>query len=172
MAELLFGTGPQMWPPVPSPGFGHLPSFPANRAAMMFQGPTSDAAPTPMNPGIAPFDFAAGITPHALLATVALRRGQPNGPANDQDVEDFIYDALDLLPGGNDIEVRCDTGRVTLTGAVPHKRVKRDAGEIAWTIPSANDVQNNITIATRRRSRNQVRDTETGSTSASGRKPA
>jgi BON domain-containing protein len=161
MAELLFGTAPQVWP-----------SFPANRPAMIFQGATSDAPPTPLNPGMAPFEFATGITPQALLSTVALRRGQPTGPANDQDVEDFIYDALDLLPGGNDIEVRCDSGRVTLTGSVPHKRVKRDAGEIAWAIPSVNDVQNNITIATRRRSRSQVRDAETGSPSASGRKPA
>jgi BON domain-containing protein len=171
MAELLFGTGPQIWPSVPAPGLGHLPSFPANRAAMIFQGTPSDAPQTPMNPGIAPFDFAAGITPQALLANVALRRGQPTGPANDQDVEDFIYDALDLLPGANDIEVRCDSGRVMLTGSVPHKRAKRDAGEIAWAIPSANDVQNNITIATRRRSRTQVRESEPSSASAS-RKPA
>jgi hypothetical protein len=172
MAELLFGTGPQIWPSVPVPGLAHLPSFPANRAAMIFQGATSDAPPTTTNPGIAPFDFTAGITPQALLATVALRRGQPTGPANDQDVEDFIYDALDLLPGANDIEVRCDSGRVMLTGSVPHKRVKRDAGEIAWAIPSVNDAQNNITIVTRRRSRSQVRDAETGSPSSSGRKPA
>ena len=172
MAELLFGSGPQIWPSIPASGFGHFASFPANRAAMIFQGPPSDPATTPMNHGIAPpFDFSAGITPQALLATVALRRGQPTGPANDQDVEDFIYDALELLPGANDIEVRCDGGRVTLTGSAAHKRVKRDAGEIVWAIPSVNDVQNNITIATRRRSRAQVREAEAGS-STSGRKPA
>jgi len=79
--------------------------------------------------------------------------------------------AQELLPGANDIEVRCDGGRVTLTGSAAHKRVKRDAGEIVWAIPSVNDVQNNITIATRRRSRAQVREAEAGS-STSGRKPA
>jgi hypothetical protein len=174
MAELLFGSAPQLWPSIPVSGFGHVPSFPASRAPTMFQGTSGDAAATPINPGIAPpFDFAAGITPQALLATVALRRGQPTGPANDQDVEDFIYDALDLLPGVNDIEVRCDSGRVALTGSVPHKRVKRDAGEIAWAIPSVNDVQNNITIATRRRPRQvrEAREADTGSP-PSGRKPA
>jgi hypothetical protein len=139
---------------------------------MIFHGAPSESSPTPMNAGVAPaFDFA-GITPQALLATVALRRGQPTGPANDQDVEDFIYDALDLLPGANDVDVRCESGRVTLAGTAAHKRVKRDAGEIVWAIPSVNDVQNNITIATRRRSRSQVRETETGSATPSGRKPA
>src|SRR5215470_8606471 len=170
MAELLFGSAPQLWPSIPTSGFGPLPSYPTSRAAMIFQGPPSEHTPTPINPSIAPmFDFA-GITPQALLATVALRRGQPTGPANDQDVEDFVYDALELLPGANDVEVRCENGRVTLAGTAPHKRVKRDAGEIVWAIPSVNDVQNNITIATRRRSRGQSREIE--GTSSAGRKPA
>jgi len=69
-------------------------------------------------------------------------------------------DALDLLPGSGDIEVRCDGGRTTLTGQVSHKRLKRDAGEIAWAIPSVNDVQNNVTIVPRRRSR-PIREAET-----------
>jgi hypothetical protein len=44
---------------------------------------------------------------------------------------------------------------------VSHKRFKRDAGEIAWAIPGVNDVQNNVTIITRRRSRTAGRETET-----------
>jgi osmotically-inducible protein OsmY len=100
-----------------------------------------------------------------------MRRGQLAGPANDQDVEDFIYDALELLPGSNDIEVRCENGRVTLSGTVAHKRLKRDSGEVVWAIPSVNDVVNNITIATRRRSRVQGREME-GTSSPAGRKPA
>ena len=82
-----------------------------------------------------------------------MRRGQPQGPTNDQEVEDFIYDALELLPGAADVDVRCEAGRATLTGSVQHKRVKRDVGEIAWAIPGLNDVQNNVTIASRRRNR-------------------
>ena len=96
-------------------------------------------------------------------------RGQPQGPINDQDVEDFLYDALELLPGAADVEIRCEGGRATLTGSVQHKRVKRDVGEIAWAIPGLNDVQNNLTIASRRRTRTPGgREAET--TSVSGRK--
>ena len=59
------------------------------------------------------------------------------------------------------IEVRCEGGRVSLTGSVPHKRFKRDAGEIAWAIPGISDVNNTITITARRRSRAFSRETET-----------
>ena len=49
--------------------------------------------------------------------------------------------------------MRCEGGRVTLTGTVHYKRLKRDMGEIAWAIPGVNDVHNTIAIAARRRSR-------------------
>ena len=116
-------------------------------------------------------EIAVGVTAPALLATVAMRRGQPLGPTTDHETEDFIYDALDLLPGASDIEVRCEGGRATFTGSVPHKRVKRDIGEIAWAIPTLNDVQNNITIAARRRSRPPNREAE-ALAAAGTRKPA
>lgn len=112
---------------------------------------------------------AAGITAPALLTAVALRRGQPQGPTNDQEVEDFLYDALELLPGASDVEVRCEAGRATLTGSVQHKRLKRDIGEIAWAIPALNDVQNNVTIASRRRARGAGRESEPAPSGA-GRK--
>ena len=106
-----------------------------------------------------------------VLATVAMRRGQPWGPTNDHEIEDFLYDALDLLPGASDVEVRCEGGRATFTGSVPHRRVKRDIGEIAWAMPTLNDVQNNITIAARRSPRAPNREAE--ATAAAGvRKPA
>jgi hypothetical protein len=130
-------------------------------------------------PGTSPFtrnlssfvgpDPVVGVTAPSLLAAVAMRRGQPQGPTNDQEVEDFIYDALELLPGAADVEVRCEGGRVTLTGSVQHKRIKRDVGEIAWAIPALHDVQNNVTIASRRRTRSAAREGE-GSTSVAGRK--
>jgi hypothetical protein len=68
------------------------------------------------------------------------------------------------------VEVRCEGGRTLLAGAVSQKRLKRDIGEIAWAIPAINDVQNNITIAPRRRLRGQNRDSE--STAGPARKPA
>src|SRR5260221_14674723 len=80
-------------------------------------------------------EIAVSVTAPALLATVAMRRGQPLGPTNDQEIEDFICDALDLVPGANDVEVRCDGGRAILTGGGAQKRLKRDVGEIPWAIP-------------------------------------
>jgi len=117
-------------------------------------------------PAFAGSEIGVGITAPTLLTAVAMRRGQPLGPTNDQEIEDFIYDALDLLPGANDVEVRCEGGKTTVTGTVPHKRLKRDVGEIAWAIPNVIDVQNNITIAQRRRPRSQGRENEPQSAAA------
>jgi len=104
-----------------------------------------------------------------LVAAVAVRRGQPNGPTTDQDVEELIYDTLELLPGTSDVEARCEGGRLTLSGNVSHKRLKRDIGEIAWSIPILVDVMNTLTITSRRRTRGFSRDTE-GAAPAAGRK--
>lgn len=131
--------------------------------------PVSPQMPGPFGNNVTAFTGSGfgggGITAPALVAAIAVRRGQPLGPTNDQEIEDFIADALDMLPGTSDVEVRCDGGRVILTGSVPHKRIKRDVGEIAWAIPSINDVQNNVTITARRRSRGQGRETEAAASS-------
>ena len=179
MLEPLFGSGSSVWTGIPSPAFGWFQASPAfgTRPAGAISGP-----PTPSQAAIgnasAPeayvhalplnaFTFAGApiVTAPALLGTVAMKRGQPSGPTNDQEIEDFLYDALELLTGTNDVEVRCETGRVTLTGSVQHKRLKRDVGEIAWAIPTVSDVQNNVSIATRRRSRSSARDVEPPNTS-------
>jgi len=139
------GTGVPLVPNL----FGTLGGFPA------FLGP----------------DIPLGFTVPQLVTAVAMRRRQPMGPTNDQELEDFIYDALELLPGTSEVEARCEGGRITLTGSVQHKRLKRDAGEIAWTIPGTTDVQNNVTIASRRRARGAARDAESHS-AAGGRKQA
>jgi len=94
----------------------------------------------------------------SVLTAVAIRRGQPMGPSNDQEIEDFVYDVFEFLPGTADIEVRCEGGRATLTGSVQHKRLKHDIGEILWSIPAINDVQNNVSITTKRRPRTGSRD--------------
>jgi hypothetical protein len=64
------------------------------------------------------------------------------------------------------VEVRCEGGRATLSGNVQHKRVKRDVGEIAWAIPALTDVQNNVTITSRRRGRAAARDQEPAAAAA------
>jgi osmotically-inducible protein OsmY len=94
------------------------------------------------------------------------------GPASDQDIEAVIYDALDMLAGTEEVEAKCENGRVILTGSVPHKRIKRDVGEIAWAIPALTDVQNNVVVAARRRGRQGQREQEPqpGSTSGPSRK--
>ena len=110
--------------------------------------------------GVVPVVGTPAPTAGAVVAAAAMRRGQPGSPTSDAELEDFLYDAFELIPGTSDVEIRCDSGRVTLTGSVPHKRLKRDIGEIAWAIPIVTDVQNNVTIATRRRSRVASRETE------------
>src|SRR4029453_10587797 len=196
MVEPLFGTVSPVWSPVPFPGLAWFqtpmagsrpiggPQAPAavTSGRMMSSGPAgtspgfgagpSNVVSTPMT---TPFPSVlspetAGVTAPALGMAVARRRGNPAGPTSDQDIEDFIYDALDLLPGASDVEIRCDGGRTTLSGTVSQKRLKRDVGEIVWAIPVINDVSNNITIAPRRRSRAQSRDTEPSA--VAGRKPA
>lgn len=170
MIEPLFGAGSTLWSGLPTAGFafqspmtvgsssvgiptayGSMPAVPQS-----LSGP-SLATPFPFAPNSPTVLFGpealTGLTAPSLLAAVAMRRGQPQGPTNDQEVEDFMYDALELLPGAADVDIRCEGGKATLTGTVQHKRVKRDIGEIAWTIPGLNDVQNNVTIASRRRTR-------------------
>jgi BON domain len=140
------------------------PSFSAGLSAAIMPGAIGNF------PSFTGSEIAIGVTAPALLAAVAMRRGQPLGPTNDQEIEDFIYDALDLLPGANDVEVRIEGGRAIVTGSVPHKRLKRDVGEIAWAIPSVHDVQNNINIAARRRGRSQGRGENEPSSVAAARK--
>jgi hypothetical protein len=183
MVEPLFAPVSQFWPAMPAPAFGvvqapmasaHRPYGTIMSTGMPTQGPPSSGAwstapasnPMPLDPyafaggpaattvpALTTSEIAIGVTASALLTAVAMRRGQPLGPTNDQEIEDFISDAFDLLPGTNDVEVRVEGGRATLTGSVPHKRLKRDVGEIAWTIPTLNDVHNNVTVTQRRRSR-------------------
>jgi BON domain len=73
---------------------------------------------------------------------------------NDDEIEDLIEDALEAYPflsANSEVEVRCESGQVTLKGSAQHKRVKHAIGEIAWSVPGILDVQNNIELAHRRR---------------------
>jgi hypothetical protein len=181
MNETIFGSGTPVWTAMPSIGLAYQPMNVSNRpiapplfssaaipgglggaltgaglpaqqnlAGSGYVAPYPFASPAPALPG---HDTNGWVTATSLLTAVAQRRGQPQGPVNDHEVEDFIYDALDLLPGTTDVEVRSENGRVTLTGVVQHKRTKRDVGEIAWALPGLQDVQNNVSITSRRRGR-------------------
>lgn len=147
------GTGSPVLPsPVSQPG-GIPGVLPTAGVAAGSLTPALGAMPLGAAIPLAGSEVAVGVPVPALLATLAVRRGQPLGPTNDQEIEDFLYDALELFPGSGEVEVRCEGGRVTFTGTVHYKRLKRDAGEMAWAIPGVNDVHNTITIAARRRSR-------------------
>ena len=137
------------------------PATPEPQLAQAFDW-TGLGAALPLAAGAvtAPLMVPHTVTASALMASVAARRGLPHGPTNDHDVEELLYDAIELLPGASDVEVRCEGGRVTLTGSVPHKRVKHDLGEFAWVIPAITDVQNTLTITGRRRSRAFGRESE------------
>jgi BON domain len=153
---------------IPSPAGGLSPTGPGIGTGPGMPGLFAQAGGLP---AFGAYEVPTAITAPALLAAVAMRRGQPLGPTNDHEMEEFLYDALDLLPGTNDVEVRCDAGRVTLTGMVQHKRLKRDVGEIAWATPGVNDVVNNVNIAARRRPRAAGREAEP-QPAATGRKQA
>jgi BON domain len=159
----LFGGNPGMvQTPNPTGADPYMMSNMGNPTANVSTGLSAAIIPGPIGsfPTFTGTEIAIGVTAPALLTAVAMRRGQPLGPTNDQEIEDFIYDALDLLPGASDVEVRCENGKATVTGTVPHKRLKRDVGEVAWAIPALNDVQNNITVAARRRSRSPQQQNE------------
>ena len=166
MAPPLYGPGvsgtfgpsaggfPSYGIPGPWPGFGQgVPGFSGS-------------------PPFAGQEMSAGVpaSASALVSVIAMRRGQPMGPTNDREIEEVIYDALEFLSGTNEVEARCEGGRITLTGNVSNKRIKRDVGEIAWAIPSVTDVQNNVTITARRRGRHDQREESQPATG--GRKQA
>jgi hypothetical protein len=197
MTDPLFASvSPPLWPAIPAPVYGYAqpPLATSQRFGTMAPGSSAQgsasvgpysAGPTLNGPAVDPQAFissplasgvpaflagcAVGVPAPALRAAVAMRRGQPLGPTNDQEVEEFIYDAFDLLPGTNDVDVRVEGGRAVLSGSVAHKRLKRDLGELAWAIPALNDVHNNVAITARRRSR-VSRDAEAPPTAV--RKPA
>ena len=186
MIQAPFGSTAPLWPSIPSPGFAW-----AQAPMPIASGPVAPQRLTTPEPiGTSPYGWTGlgtglpmtqtplstplivpeGVTAAGLVAAVSMRRGLPQGPANDHDVEELLYDAMELLPGSSDVEVRCEAGRVTLTGNVPHKRIKRDVGELAWAIPAISDVVNNITITGRRRSRAFGREAEPQSGGGQSRK--
>jgi hypothetical protein len=163
MIEQLFAPAASMWTPVPSQGFG------------WYQSPVGVVNRSPGAPGSTFGSVPLGmpeISAPALVAVVAMRRGQPQGPTTDQEIEEFTYDTFELLVGAGDVDVRVEGGRVTLTGSVAHKRLKHDLGEIVWAIPAVTDVQNNIAITARRRGRAPGVTKEAEGPSASARKQA
>jgi hypothetical protein len=164
MIEPLFVSSAPVWTGgTPWAGGWYQPPFGAIPPLSAPQSPAQALG------GIVPQMLPAGSAP-MLVAAVAMHRGRPHGPTSDQEVEEVLYDTLELFSGAGEVDVRCESGRVTLSGAVSHKRLKHDIGEIAWAIPVINDVSNNITIAPRRRTRAFAREGEQPQPVSAGRK--
>lgn len=170
----VYGGMPAQFPQFPGPGFASPASgFAPPAAGPVYGIPAPWIGVGPPVPGFGALsafpgqDLPVALAAPALVASIALKRGQPMGPANDREIEEVVYDALEWLPGANEVEARCEGGRITLTGSVSNKRIKHDAGEIAWAIPSVTDVQNTLTITARRRGRPER---EQESSPAAGRK--
>ena len=179
MFESAFGSPPSLWTGTSLPGLGWYPVPYSMAQPGVAMGTTFGSPPgvAPLSPAINVTGSVPPLTPEipvpTLVAAVAIRRGRPQGPTNDHEIEDFIYDVFELVSGANEVDVRCEAGRVTLSGPVFHKRVKHDLGEIAWALPVVNDVQNNVTLTTRRRARQPGRDRDSETPSnVSTRKPA
>src|SRR5919108_2630780 len=103
MTEPLFGSGSPVWTGVPSPLFGWFnpPSSYGNRSAHI-PAPTPGSLTSETYGNALPLNSLAltsapVVTAPALLGAVAVKRGQPSGPSNDQEIEDFLYDTLELL---------------------------------------------------------------------------
>jgi hypothetical protein len=179
MTQGLFGSVTPAWtgltPGPVWPAFGASFSAEGAPAAMSGYGLANTVGPfassglgyaapgtAPMTSGNinTPFVVPGSVPASTVIMTMAMRRGQPHGPTSDQDVEELLYDAIELMPAAGEVEVRCEGGRVSLTGSVPSKRVKRDVGELAWAIPVITDVHNALNIATRRRARPFTREPE------------
>lgn len=71
------------------------------------------------------------------------------GLPTDTDLEEMIYDAIDvdpLIPADCQIDVTCDSGTCTLSGDVPDKMVKHAAGQDTWWTAGVVDVENNLNV--------------------------
>ena len=90
------------WFQTPVPGTRPMGGAPAGILGLQSPAPLGNGL-VPGGPGV-----GGGVTAPALVTALAMRRGQPAGPTTDPEIEDFIYDALDLLPGSSEVEVRCD----------------------------------------------------------------
>jgi hypothetical protein len=91
------GTSPGLtWPGLGASSLSSVESGPASGTSLGGFG--LGAGPLVAGPLSTPFAMPGSVTAQALLAAVAMRRGQPQGPTSEQDVEEFIYDGERAKP--------------------------------------------------------------------------
>jgi len=137
------------WGAAPTPvyGFDGQPLTPGGFYGFPARGPEAfyPQALRPAGPGFGELPrFSGPVTP---------RFGFMGGLPKDEEIEEMAQEALDrhpMIPLDADVDVRCESGQVSLTGKVPDKRIKRAAGEAVWWIPGVTDVNNSIVVSGRR----------------------
>lgn len=138
MAPYTAPFAPAFAPPfIPPMTPSYMQSFtsPFNLGAMPF-----------INPPTFGFGGLGGLQPSGRsVSSQFLSTGLPS----DTDLEEMIYDAIDidpLIPADTQIDVTCDSGTCTLSGDVPDKMVKHAAGQDAWWTAGVVDVRNELNV--------------------------
>jgi hypothetical protein len=107
----VFRIGSPMWMGAPPQATALMPALSPNPQS--FAPTTFNMAPSFSSPAaytttgfpttafgqlttVPPYAYQPILTAPALITAVATRRGQPQGPTNDPELEDFLYDVLEL----------------------------------------------------------------------------
>jgi len=162
MVEMTFGSGSPMWTTMPSVGLPYqsmgLGGFPVSTPAFA----------SPFLPGGGGSISAQGASAPGGLSTAAYGYNgsapgaQPNLTGTGfAATHPFASNPWASQFAGEAGVVTASSLLALVAGSVQHKRTKHDIGEIAWAIPVLHDVQNNVSITSRRRGRAASRETET-----------
>ncbi len=155
------GAGQMYYPSMPGLGMAPFAAQFAPGFIPPYIPPVAAPFNAPINPFLSPFNLGTPPFLGAPLLGVGGFGGlQPSGRSmsaqfmstglpNDTDIEEMIYDAIDvdpLIPADTQIDVTCEAGTCTLTGDVPNKMVKHAAGQDAWWTTGVIDVRNELNV--------------------------
>ncbi|MGH2448509.1 MAG: BON domain-containing protein [Chloroflexota bacterium] len=86
------------------------------------------------------------------------------GAYSDEQIDQIINGVLDWDPRTSEADIQLSTkdGVVTLTGTVRNRQVKLAAGDDAWSVPSVQDVHNNINVKPRKNEQPSTAGNEKG----------
>ncbi len=174
----LGAAGQMPYPAMPGIGMAPYPAIPGIGMAP-YAAPFAQAFAPPLMPPMTPpymssfaSPFNLGAQPFPGLPSFGiggLGGIRPSGRSyseqflstglpTDMDLEEMIYDAIDvdpLIPADTQIDVTCDAGTCTLTGDVPDKMVKHAAGQDAWWTAGVVDIHNELAVTGRAPTRAQ-----------------
>ncbi len=157
-----------MMGPMMQPTYGPIPGFIAPYGAFHcpacgYSGPEWHTGPSPSlgyaGPAFGPYAGPGtwGLGGLRQWGGTYSPQFTATGLPTDEEIEEMVYDAMDadpLIPYDADIDVSVDAGVVTISGTVPNKRIKHASGDNAWWVPGVVDVNNELAVSGRRKSRN------------------